>query len=59
VRGDLVEEEDGAWALVPHKLVGGFELPPGSLPQRLRLNAKKVRRYRRVAKRELAERAAR
>ena len=28
VRGDLVEE-DGAWALIPHKLVGGFELPPG------------------------------
>ena len=58
VRGDLVEE-DGAWALVPHKLVGGFELPPGSLLQRTRLNMKKMRRYRRTAKKELAERASR
>jgi hypothetical protein len=55
VRGDLVEE-DGAWALVPHKLVGGFELPPGSMIQRIRLNLKKARRYRRTAKRELARR---
>jgi hypothetical protein len=58
VRGDLVEE-DGAWALVPHKLVGGFELPPGSLLQRTRLNMGKMRRYRKIAKRELAERAGR
>ena len=43
VRGDLVEE-DGAWALIPHKLVGGFELPPSSLLARVRLNAKKMRR---------------
>jgi Pyridoxamine 5'-phosphate oxidase len=55
VRGDLVEE-DGSWALVPHKLVGGLELPPGSLLKRVRLNARKIRRYRRTAKRELAER---
>jgi hypothetical protein len=55
VRGDLVED-DGGWALVPHKLVGGFELPPGSFLERLRLNAKKARRYRAIAKRELAER---
>jgi Pyridoxamine 5'-phosphate oxidase len=55
VRGDLVEE-DGAWAVIPHKLVGGFELPPGSLLQRVRLNMSKIRRYRRTAKRELAER---
>jgi hypothetical protein len=55
VRGDLVEEDDG-WALVPHKLVGGFELPPGSLLERLRLNASKARRYRATAKRELADR---
>lgn len=56
VRGDLVEEQ-GAWAVVPHKLVGGFELPPGSFLQRTRLNMKKMRRYRKTAKRELAERA--
>jgi hypothetical protein len=55
VRGDLVEE-DGAWAIVPHMLVGGFELPPGSLVQRLRVNMRKARRYRRTAKRELARR---
>jgi hypothetical protein len=58
VRGDLVEE-NGAWALIPHKLVGGFELPPGSLVQRVRLNMSKMRRYRKTAKRELAERASR
>ena len=55
VRGDLVEE-DGAWAVVPHKLVGGFELPPGSLAGRVRANLGKIRRYRRTAKRELANR---
>jgi Pyridoxamine 5'-phosphate oxidase len=56
VRGDLVEE-DGAWAVVPHKLVGGLELPPGSLVGRIRANAGRVRRYRRTAKRELANRS--
>ena len=55
VRGDLVEE-DGTWAVVPHKLVGGFELPPGSNLERYRLNAKKMLRFRRIAKRELAKR---
>jgi hypothetical protein len=29
VRGDLVRDADGGWALVPHKLVGGFEIPKG------------------------------
>jgi hypothetical protein len=55
VRGDLVEE-DGAWSIVPHKLVGGFELPPGGLVARVRMNASKFRRYRKIAKRELAGR---
>ena len=55
VRGDLVEE-DGGWALVPHKLVGGFELPPGSALAGYRLNARKMRRFRKIAKRELARR---
>jgi hypothetical protein len=55
VRGDLVEE-DGTWVIVPRKLVGGFELPPGGLVARVRLNAKKMRRFRRIAKRELAAR---
>jgi Pyridoxamine 5'-phosphate oxidase len=55
VRGDLVEE-DGAWAVIPHMLVGGFEWPPGSLARRMRLNVRKMRRFRRTAKRELSER---
>jgi hypothetical protein len=55
VRGDLIEE-DGAWAVVPRKLLGGFELPPGSLIRRVRVNARKMRRFRKVAKRELAAR---
>ena len=55
VRGDLVEE-DGAWAVVPRKLVGGFELPPG-LVARGRANFKKFQRFRKTAKRELAKRS--
>ena len=55
VRGDLVEDEAG-WALVPHKLVGGFELPPGSALSRYRLNARKMVRFRKIAKREQAKR---
>jgi hypothetical protein len=55
VRGDLVER-DGAWVLVPHRLVGGFELPPGSVISKYRLNFSKMLRYRKVAKRELAKR---
>lgn len=55
VRGDLVEES-GAWAVVPHTLVGGLELPPGSLISRVRSNLGRIRRYRRTARRELAER---
>ncbi|HVS28859.1 MAG TPA: pyridoxamine 5'-phosphate oxidase family protein [Solirubrobacteraceae bacterium] len=58
VRGDLVPDGDG-WALVPHKLIGGFELPPASMLARYRLNFAKVRRFRAIAKRELRERAAR
>jgi hypothetical protein len=56
VRGDLVEE-DGSWAVIPHRLVGGIELPPGSLISRVRSNLGSIRRYRRTAKRELARRA--
>ena len=52
VRGDLVEE-DGAWAVVPQRLVGGFELPPTSAFERYRQNARKVMRFRKIAKGEL------
>jgi Pyridoxamine 5'-phosphate oxidase len=58
VRGDLIEE-DGRWTLVPDKLVGGFELPPGSTLARYKVNARKMRRYRRIARRELRERSGR
>lgn len=54
VRGDL-EHEDSGWVLVPHKFVGGFEAPKSKL-QSLRENLSKVRRYRKKAKAELAQR---
>ena len=57
VRGDLVEDDDG-WTLVPRKLVGGFELPPGSRLSLLRRNARDIMRYRRIARAELKRRRA-
>jgi hypothetical protein len=57
VRGDLAEDDEG-WILTPHKLVGGFELPPGSLISRLRLNAEKVKRFKKIAKERQARRVA-
>jgi hypothetical protein len=54
IRGDLVFIGDG-WALLPHRIVGGFELPPNRFAA-LRANMAKARRYRRTAKRELARR---
>jgi hypothetical protein len=54
VRGDLVRREDG-WALIPRRLVGGFEAPAGRAAM-LRANARKAWRFRRTAKRELARR---
>lgn len=59
VRGELVEEDDGSWSLLPHRLVGGMEAPPGSLLQRTRANFGKTLRARRTAKRELRDRAER
>ena len=55
VRGDLVEE-DGGWAVIPHSLIGGFELPPTSTLQRYRLNFGKMLRFRKRAKAELRKR---
>lgn len=57
VRGDLVREGDG-WAVVPHRLVGGFELPPTSMLGRYRANARKIVRFHRTARHELARRRA-
>lgn len=52
VRGDLVED-DGGWDLIPHKLVGGLELPPVSKLELYRMNGRKIVRFRREAKRQL------
>ena len=49
VRGDLVED-DGGWALVPHKLIGGLELPPVSKAKIYAQNAKNFVRFWRTAK---------
>jgi hypothetical protein len=54
VRGDLMRREE-RWVLVPHKLVGGFEIPPSRFAM-LRANARKALRFRATAKRELARR---
>ena len=54
VRGDLVRRDDG-WVLIPHTLVGGFEVPPGRIAI-VRANARKAARFRKIAKRELARR---
>jgi hypothetical protein len=48
VRGDLVNE-DGAWSLIPHKLVGGFQAPPGRIAL-YRENIGKVMRMQRKAR---------
>ena len=48
VRGDLVE--DGGWSFVPKRLIGGFELPPVSKPRLYALNARKMVRFWRIAK---------
>jgi hypothetical protein len=54
VRGDLVEE-DGGWALVPQRLIGGLELPPESKPKLYARNARKMLRMRRTAKKTRRE----
>jgi hypothetical protein len=55
VRGDLVED-DGGWAVVPHRLIGGLELPPVSKLELYRINGRKIARFRREAKRQLRRR---
>jgi hypothetical protein len=57
VRGDLVRDEGGL-ALVPHKLVGGFELPNESQLASYRRNFSKSIRFYRTARRELRRRKA-
>ncbi|MGZ5330130.1 MAG: hypothetical protein ACXWZ6_02525 [Solirubrobacterales bacterium] len=51
VRGDLVRGAEG-WRLEPHRLVGGFELPPGGALNRYRaFTSRMVPNYRRARKR--------
>jgi hypothetical protein len=49
VRGDLVRDESGL-ALVPHKLLGGFEMPKESMLARNRRNFGKSIRFYRIAR---------
>jgi hypothetical protein len=56
VRGRLVRDEHG-WVVLPHRLVGGFELPPAGSFVRAAVNIPKILRFRRTAKRELNRRA--
>ena len=55
IRGDLVAE-DGGFTVLPHHLVGGFEIPSNRVTA-LRQNLPKAMRFRRRAKQELARRA--
>jgi hypothetical protein len=54
VRGELVEE-DGDWALIPQRMVGGVELPPVSKPRLYARNARDMLRFRRIAKKTRRE----
>jgi hypothetical protein len=54
LRGDLVFA-DGGWALIPHEVLGSRE-PPHSRLRMIGAGAAKMRRFRRIAKRELARR---
>jgi hypothetical protein len=55
VRGDLIQR-DGAWALYPHRLVGGLEAPPSRVAL-VRANFGNAVRFHRTARRELQRRA--
>lgn len=57
LRGDLVQEGE-SWALIPHRLIGGFELPNESAAARYRRNLSKSIRFWRTARRELKRRSA-
>jgi Pyridoxamine 5'-phosphate oxidase len=58
VRGDLVGA-DGGWALVPHRLIGGFEFPDERIVARYRRNLSKSIRFYRTARRRLRQRETR
>lgn len=52
VRGDLVTEPAGDWSLVPHKLVGGFELPKSFIGRNRGFLSKHWRFYKTAKKRK-------
>jgi hypothetical protein len=54
IRGDLIRGDDG-WAVIPQRMVAGFELPKGAVA-RYRANARKMMRFHRTARRELKRR---
>jgi hypothetical protein len=56
VRGDFVER-DGEWVFIPHKYVGGFNVPKGRFAF-MKENLAKSMQYRKKAKTELARRRA-
>jgi hypothetical protein len=51
VRGDLVPD-NGGWVLIPHKLIGGMEVPKG-LIARNRMFIDRTRRHYRTARERL------
>ena len=55
VRGDLVRDGD-SWALVPHRLIGGFELPDEGRLAVARRNFSKSLRFARTARKRLKQR---
>jgi len=55
VRGDLVRDREG-WALVPRRMIGGFELPDESELAHSRRNLSKSLRFYRTARRRLKQR---
>ena len=58
VRGELTADAHG-WVVVPHRMVGGFELPPTGAFVRAVANIPKIRRFRKTAARERRRRDAR
>jgi hypothetical protein len=56
VRGDFVQR-DGGWVFVPHKSIGGFNVPKSRIAM-LRENFGKSMRFRKRAKAELNKRSA-
>lgn len=57
VRGDLIRTEDGRLALIPHKFVGGFELPKEGPLAAAKRNFAKARRFGKIGRERKRNRA--